>query len=149
MPVSIKKTYSKTIEINTAPGRLWKVLTRPSLMKQWVFDGPTDILTDWKVGGPIKILVPADSYKGYFENKGTVLRFEPERLLKYSHLRSLSNLPDHIENYAILTFTLIPQGEKTCLTLTLSNFATETIYQHLAFYWGVTLELIKKRAEAD
>ncbi|MNY11502.1 hypothetical protein D3C86_1445340 [compost metagenome] len=122
---------------------------RTQAEKRWISDSAIDILTDWKVGGPITMLVQADSYKDYFENKGTVLQFEPEHLLQYSHLSSLSRLPDQIENYTIITFRLIPGNGKTSLDLTLSNFPTEIIYQHLAFYWNVTLELIKKLIEDE
>ena len=149
METSGEKSFSKTIDINTSPAQLWEVLTKPSLMKRWVSDSETDILTDWKVGGPITMLVQADSYKDYFENKGTVLQFEPEHILQYSHLSSLSRLPDHIGNYTVITFMLIPDNEKTSLNLTLTNFPTETIYQHLTFYWGITLEIIKKSIEDE
>lgn len=33
--------------------------------------------------------------------------------------------------------------------LSLSNFPTESIYKHLAFYWDITLELLKKLIEVD
>lgn len=149
MQTSGEKSFSKTIDINTSSAQLWEVLTKPSLMKRWVSDSETDILTDWKIGGPITILVQADSYKDYFESKGTVLQFEPEHVLQYSHLSSLSRLPEHIRNYTVITFTLIPGNGKTSLNLTLTNFPTETIYQHLAFYWGITLEIIKKSIEGE
>lgn len=149
MQTSGEKTFSKTVDINTSPEKLWKVLSEPDLMKRWVSDSEVEILTDWKLGSPITMLVHANSYKDYFENKGTVLQFKPEHILQYSHLSALSRLPDLIENYTVITFTLIPGNDKTSLNLTLSNFPTETIYQHLAFYWNITLELIKKRIENE
>ena len=36
----------------------------------------------------------------------------------------------------------------TELTLTLSNFTTETIYKHLNFYWNTTLEVLKNFIES-
>ncbi len=65
---------------------------------------------------------------------GTVLTFEPERVLKYSHLSSLSRLQDEPENYTILEFRLSPMDNQTTLILTLSGFATEAIYKHLVYY---------------
>ena len=103
------------------------------------------IITDWKVGSPVVIRGHMNGKD--FENKGTVLQFEPGKTLRYSHLSSLSRLPDQAENYAIIEFRLRPMGDQTILTLTLSDFATESIYQHLAFYWNVTLEVLKKMIE--
>jgi hypothetical protein len=42
---------------------------------------------------------------------------------------------------------LQPIEKQTALALTLSNFPTESIYQHLAFYWTVTLEALKRMIE--
>jgi hypothetical protein len=33
------------------------------------------------------------------------------------------------------------------LTVSLRNFPDEVIYRHLAFYWNVAIELIKRSAE--
>ncbi|MDR6784359.1 uncharacterized protein YndB with AHSA1/START domain [Pedobacter africanus] len=149
MQISDEKTFTKTIHIDASRSKLWEVLTRPGLMRQWLSDSALDIKTSWKIGSPITMLVAAESYKDCFENKGTVLQFEPERLLQYSHLSSLSKLHDHIENYTVITFLLAALDGKTTLTLTLNNFPTETIYQHLAFYWNITLELLKKLIEGN
>jgi hypothetical protein len=83
----------------------------------------------------------------YVESNGTVLVFEQEKKLQYNHLSSLSRLPDELENYSIIEFILSPIENQTILTITLSNFPTEEIYRHLAFYWNVTLEILKKQIE--
>jgi hypothetical protein len=116
-------------------------------MKKWMSETEIDILTDWKVGNPFVIRGVLHRVK--FENKGTVLQFEPEKLLQYSHLSSLSKLPDTPENYSILEFRLASINDQTELAFTASNFPTETIYKHLAFYWNVTLELLKRMIEKD
>jgi hypothetical protein len=82
-----------------------------------------------------------------FENRGTVLQHEPERRLQYSHLSSISRLSDRPESYSIIGFQLQPLGERTILTLSLSNFPNESIYKHLSFYWNVTLEVLKRMIE--
>jgi hypothetical protein len=84
-----------------------------------------------------------------FENKGIVLAYEPYTVLSYSHLSSISRLPDVAENYAILRFSLSPEGEQTALTIHISSPPDEVIYKHLAFYWNVTLEKIKKQVEGE
>lgn len=135
----------KTVTINAAPSKVWAALTKPELMRQWMSETPIDIITDWKIGSPITIR--GDWYKAGFENKGVVIEFVPERIVKYSHLSSLSRLKDEPENYTVLEFSLTPEDGQTSLTLTLSNFPTEAIYKHFAFYWSVGLELLRKFVE--
>lgn len=140
------EAMNKTVIINAIPSTVWEFLTNPQLMKKWMFDTEIDIITDWKVGNPITIRVD-DWYKTHLENNGTILAFEPNKRLSYSHLSSLSKLPNNIENYSIIDFSLTTKKDQTALTITLSNFPTETIYKHLAFYWSVTIELLKNVIE--
>ena len=137
--------FNKTILINAPASRVWDALTNPELMKKWMSETKIDIITDWKVGNPIVIRGNLNGKN--FENNGTVLHFELEKILQYNHLSSLSRLPDKPENYSVLEFRLAPMEDQTTLTLTLSNFPTETIYKHLAFYWNVTLEILKRMIE--
>ena len=104
-----------------------------------------NVITEWKVGNPI--IIRGSLHRIKFENRGTVLQLEPEKILQYSHLSSLSRLPDKPENYSIIEFRLVPVKNQTTLTLTVNNFPTETIYKHLAFYWSVTLEILKWMSE--
>ena len=115
-------------------------------MKQWMGEPEMkiEILTDWKVGGSIII-------KGFhhtqFENKGTVLQFEPNLVLRYSHLSSLSRLPDNPENYSVIEFQLAPSEDQTLLTLVVNNLPIESIFKHFEFYWKVTIGIVKKFIE--
>jgi uncharacterized protein YndB with AHSA1/START domain len=138
----------KTVQINAPASAVWKTLTEPALMKQWMGDPETeiDIQTNWLVNGPIVI---SGFHHMKFENKGTVLEFEPGQALKYNFLSSLSRLPDLPENYTVIEFTLCPADKQTALTLVITNFPTETIYRHLDFYWRTTIELIKQLAEKN
>jgi len=136
----------KTIIIKASPSAVWHTLTNPDIMKQWMAEPEMalEIITDWKVGNPIII-------KGFhhikFENRGTVLQFEPDKALQYNYLSSLSRLPDKPENYSIIGFGLAPIENQTSLTLTINNFPTETIFKHIEFYWGTTIEIMKKLVE--
>jgi uncharacterized protein YndB with AHSA1/START domain len=134
------------IIINASPYTVWDTLTNAMLMKQWMGEPEMEleIITDWKIGSPIAI-------KGFhhikFENKGTVLQFEPNKFLKYNYLSSISRLPDQPENYTIIEFAITPLNNQTALTLTLSNFPTESIFKHIGFYWRTTIHLMKNFAE--
>jgi uncharacterized protein YndB with AHSA1/START domain len=139
------KIVTKTVNIDAPASKVWEALTNPELMKKWMFEAEIHIITDWKVGTPI--VIRGHMNGKYFENNGIVLQFEPEKILQYSHLSSLSRLPDKPENYSLLEFRLAPMENRTILTLTLSNFPTESIYKHLVFYWNVTLEILKRIIE--
>jgi uncharacterized protein YndB with AHSA1/START domain len=104
-----------------------------------------EIQYDWTIGGA---MIARGSMRGYtFENKGTVLAFEPDRLLRYTYLSSLSKLSDRPQHYSVIEFNLIEKGDKTTLTLTQHNFVTLTNYKHFDFYWNVTLQIIKRWSE--
>ena len=135
----------KTVSIAMPVARVWEALTVPALMQQWMAETEIEVLTDWEVGGPFAIRGPW--YKTHFENRGVVVVFEPMKRLSYTHLSSLSRLPDVPDSYTTFDFVLVPNGEGTDLTLTLSGFAAETIYRHLNFYWMVTLHVLKRYLE--
>jgi uncharacterized protein YndB with AHSA1/START domain len=137
--------FNKTVTINAPISKVWDTLTNPESMKKWMSETEIDIITTWKVGSPILIRGRLHGIK--FENKGTVLQFEPEKFLEYSHLSSISRLPDKPENYSLFEFRLAPLGRGTSLTLIVRNSATESIHKHLAFYWNVILGILKRMIE--
>jgi uncharacterized protein YndB with AHSA1/START domain len=70
-----------SISINAPAGKVWDALTNPEVIKQYMFG--TDVISDWKEGSPI-------AWKGEwqekkYEDKGTILKIERERVLQYSH----------------------------------------------------------------
>jgi uncharacterized protein YndB with AHSA1/START domain len=136
----------KTVLINAPATAVWETLTQPYLMKQWMGEADMNlhIQTSWIVNTPITI---SGFHHLPFVNKGTVLQFEPEVVLSYTHNSSLSRLPDEPGNYSIMTFQLNPAENQTALQLTITNFPTETIYRHLEFYWQTTIQLLKKFIE--
>lgn len=138
--------FSYTLRINSSPTDIWKALTHPEQMKQWMSEPEMhlEINTDWTVGKPIVI---SGFHHVRFENTGVVLLYEPFLSLSYSTLSSVSRLPDVPENYSVLTFQLIPIDNETDITITVRNFPTETIFKHLEFYWRTTLHLLKKFVE--
>jgi len=138
----------KTVVINSMAANVWKALTQPFLMKQWMGDEEMNlhIQTSWAVNTPITI---SGFHHLPFVNKGTILEFDEEKVLSYSHNSSLSRLADEPENYSVIRFNLSPANTQTALTLTITNFPTETIYKHLEFYWQSTIVLLKKFVESS
>ncbi len=113
-------SFNNNITINSDPAEVWEALTSSQQMAKWMADSEIEILTSWQVGSPI--IIRGDLHGIPFENTGLVLQFKPEKLLSYSHLSSLSTLPDEIESYSVIEFSLQPKGNQTILSLTLSNF---------------------------
>jgi uncharacterized protein YndB with AHSA1/START domain len=132
------QSFDRTISINATVSKVCHALTNSELMKQWMAEEGLEIETDWKIGSAI--IIKGNKHWVYFENKGVILQFEPERIFHYSHLSSLSKLPDLQENYTVIEFRLNELENETALTITLRNFPTESIYKHLAFYWSVTIK---------
>lgn len=145
MTPAIPDSFSKSITIHTTTSKLWDALTRPELMKQWMPDDSIEIVTDWTINS--SVIIRGNLHGHLFVNTGMVLHFEPLHRLLYTHLSSLSELPDIPESYTAWDFTLEGRGGETTLTVTCSNFPTESIYKHLLFYWNGTLGLIKKLLE--
>ncbi len=105
-----------------------------------------EIFTDWKVGG--QIIVNGNHNNVDFENKGTVLQFEPNSILRGCHLSSVSRLPDKGENYTVIEFRLArTEEDSTSLIIMTSNFPSESIFKHWEFYWRVTIEVVKRFIE--
>ena len=142
------KKVEKMVSIDTPPSKVWEYLTEPNLMKTWMGEPEMNIqvTTDWTVGNSILI-------KGFhhvnFENEGTVLQFDFQHIIQYSHLSSISRLPNIKENYSIITFTIASKERKTLLKIQVENFPTESIYKHLDFYWQGTANILKDLIEQE
>jgi uncharacterized protein YndB with AHSA1/START domain len=138
-----------SVTIDALPSEVWRALTDPDLMKQWMAEAEMGlgIITEWKVGSPI--IVKGRHNNVDFENKGTVLEFEPNSILRYSHLSSVSRLPDKAENYTVIEFRLARAEENsTLLKVRTSNFPSESIFKHWEFHWRVTIEVVKRFIES-
>jgi uncharacterized protein YndB with AHSA1/START domain len=133
----------QSIIIHAPPARVWKALTDPGIIKEYLFG--TQVSTDWKAGNPIR-------YRGVWEGKsyedrGVVLRVVPGRLLETTYWSSLAGLPDVPENYKTVTYELTPERGGTRLTLTQDNNATDEEKAHSEGNWKMVLEGLKKIVE--
>ena len=138
-----KYPATATSTINAPVSKVWDALTKPELIKQYLFG--TEVDTDWQVGSPI-------TYRGVwegkpYEDKGTILRFEPEHTLQYSHFSPLAGEQESPENYHTVTITLAQEGDATLVSLTQDNNANEEAREHSEKNWNVMLEGLKKILE--
>ncbi|GAA3319769.1 SRPBCC domain-containing protein [Arthrobacter ramosus] len=134
---------SSTITIHASADRVWSVITDPQAIKEFMFG--TDVLTDWTVGGPIAW---RGTWQGKeYEDKGTVLEFEPGKRLVNTHFSPLSGQDDAPENYHTLTWTLEPEDGMTKLTLAQDNNASPDEAAHSKGMWDSLVESVKNIAE--
>jgi len=134
-----------TIKIQASPSRVWNALVDPQAIRQYMFG--TKVVTDWQEGHPIR-------WKGEwqgkdYEDKGTILQFEPEIRLQYSHFSPLSGATDVPESYHIVTIDLLPEGEETRVTLAQDNNSTEEEREHSKENWNMMLADLKKFVEQE
>lgn len=133
-----------TIIINASSSKVWDALTKPDLIRQYLFG--TEVKTNWKVGSPI-------TYSGIWEgkpymDKGKVLQVDPGKLLVSTFWSSLSDLPDVPENYKTVRYELSAEGDGTRLTITQDNNDTQEDANHSEQNWKFVLEGIKKLLES-
>jgi len=140
-----KATLTKQALINAPTPKVWSTLANPEQIKLWMLDTEVEIISDWKVGR--SIVFRGDLHGLAFENKGVILQYMPDQILEYTFWSTLSELPDAAENYSVIRFVLTELGNQTLVTLTLSNLINYIILKHHEFYWGVTLNEIKKLIE--
>ncbi len=141
--MSTDKVLAKTISINATTSKVWEALTNSDIIKLWLFG--TNVISDWKVGS--QLLFTGNWQGTDYADKGTILKFDIEKVFQYNYWSGFSGLADSPENYSVITFELTSDGNATMLTLTQSNFPTEAMYEHTAKNWDATLELMKKIIE--
>ncbi len=134
-----------SVTIDAPLSKVWDALTKPEIIKQYFFG--TDTHTDWKVGRPITFTGEWQGKK--YEDKGTVLEFEPERMLKYTYWSSMSQLEDKPENYVPITYEVKKEGDKTLLTVIQENIPDEKMRAHSEQNWKMVLENLKKLLESE
>ena len=132
-----------TTTIAADPDAVWAALVDPAAVKQYMFG--TTVSSDWREGSPIAW---SGEWQGRaYEDKGTIQRIEPRRLLRYTHFSPLSGVPDEPENYHTVTITLSPEGAGTNVTLTQDGSTTEEARQHSEENWRTMLDSLKGYVE--
>lgn len=142
---SVGKQYvAKASTIINAPiAKVWDALVNPDIIRQYMFG--TDVVSDWKSGTPI---IWKGEWKGKkYEDRGTILRLEPEHVISYSHFSPLSGLPDAPENYHTVTVELSRTGNGTVVSLSQDKSPTEDARKHSEENWGMMLASLKKLLE--
>lgn len=125
--------------------QVWKALTDPGLIKEYFLG--TNVETTWRVGDPITY---SGEYNGKaYEDKGTILAFEPLQLLKTTHYSPSSGLPDSPGNYHTVEYQLADADEGTSVTISQGNNKSEEEVEHSAATWRVVLQNLKEFLESQ
>jgi len=132
-----------TITIDTPASKVWEALINPELIKQYLFGA--DVISDWKEGSPI---IYKGTYQGKaYEDKGAVLKADPEKLLIMTHWSPLSGTADSPENYHKVSYELVAENGSTQLTITQDNNSSTEEQTQNAGFWQTVLEGIKRLLE--
>ena len=134
-----------SISVDATPTQVWKVLTTTKLIKEYLMG--TDVSTDWKEGSTI-------NYNGEYEgkkyhDKGVIKKMKPERILQTTYWSSMGGKEDKPENYNLVTYKLTAKDDKTVITLTQDNNASEKEKEHSTENWKSVLKKLKEVVESE
>src|ERR1700722_1174748 len=91
---------SESVEITASPEKVWKVLTTPDIIKEYLFG--TETITDWKVGSEV---IFQGEYQGHkYKDKGVIKENVLHKRISYSYWSSFSGTEDKPENYSIVSY---------------------------------------------
>ena len=118
---------SSSIEINASKEKVWKGLTDPDIIKDYLYG--TNTVTDWKVGS--EILFQGEWEGKQYRDKGVILQIIPNELISYSYWSGFSGTEDKPENYSTVTYKLETiSDDRTKFTWVQKGFASEQNYEH-------------------
>ena len=131
------------IKVHAPISTVWDALTNPAIIKKYLFG--TNTYTDWKVGSPIKF---KGEWEGKsYEDKGTILAVEKNKLIRYSYWSSMSGIEDKPENYLIVTFKISGKDDDVELTVIQENIPDEKMKEHSLENWKMVISGLKKVVE--
>lgn len=133
-----------SIKVAVPRDEVWTALTDPALIRQYFLG--TNVQTTWKPGDPITY---SGEYNGKaYEDKGTILEFEPKVLLKTTHYSPTTGLPDEPGNYHTVEYCLADDGDQTTVTIVQGNNKSAEEVEQSAATWRLVLQNLKDFLES-
>ena len=130
-------------EVEAPATRVWRALTDPDEIEQYMFGSRVE--TDWEPGSQI---VWRGTYEGKaYEDKGEVVKVEPEHRLEVTHFSSLSGQEDVPANYHTVVYELEERDGTTRVALSQDNNSSEEAAEHSKANWEKMLAGLKEIAE--
>jgi uncharacterized protein YndB with AHSA1/START domain len=131
------------VEIHAPIEEVWAAITTPERIKEWFFG--VDTRSDWTEGSE---LVHTGEWQGRpYEDRGTILRIDPPRLLVHTHWSAMSGRPDRPEHYEEVTWTLSAEDGSTRLTVAETNLPSEQARDMSEQSWRTALDTLKELLE--
>lgn len=138
-------TASATATLDAPRRNVWQALVDPAAIKQYMFGA--DVVSDWHEGSPI---VWKGEWKGKpYEDKGVILRVQPNEKLEYTHYSPLTGKPDVPESYHTVTVTLTGEGAQTRVSIAQDNNADDEARRHSEQNWATMLGGLRKYVEGN
>lgn len=135
--------FAITQQVKAPIAEVWDALINPAKIKQYLFG--TDTHCDWKVGSSLRF---TGEWEGKpYEDKGTILAIEKEKVLSYNYWSNFSGMPDVPENYQIITFRVKEVSGKTEIQLTQQNIRSDEAKAHSQENWKMVLNSLKQLVE--
>ena len=136
-------TLTSSIIINAPVDKVWFALTDKETIKQYFWG--TETITDWNEGSPIRF---TGTWEGTtYEDKGFILKIEKEKIFKHSYWSSFWGTDYNPNDFSVITYELIKNGNQTTLTVTQEGFKDEQSRDHSIGNWQGVLENIKNLLE--
>ena len=130
--------------LKASPQRVWKALTDPREIKEYLFG--TNTATDWKPGSAITY---SGEYEGkLYEDKGIIVDVRENELLHTTYFSSMSGLEDKAENYANVIYKITPSDEGVILVIVQDNCKDEESRDHSENNWQGVLQSFKRLVES-
>ncbi|VXB18633.1 Activator of Hsp90 ATPase 1 family protein [Arthrobacter sp. 9V] len=139
----IQDAVASTV-VAATPEEVWVALTDPALIRKYFLG--TNVTTTWRVGDPI-------TYEGEYNGKpyqdsGTILAFDPPKLLKTTHYSPASGLPDAPENHHTVEYRVTEESGGTTVTISQGNNSSQEEVDQSTATWQVVLQNLKEFLES-
>lgn len=141
--LDLKLEVSHCVLINAEKEKVWKVLTDPELIKEYLYG--TETITDWRPGSEI---IFQGEYEGHkYRDHGRIVTYLKNEEISYSYWSGFSGLEDKSENYSMVIYKLKAVQNKTEFTWIQKGFADSEKQKHSGEGLPALLEQIKLIAE--
>jgi uncharacterized protein YndB with AHSA1/START domain len=145
MTMLFRMSYSNnaSVVVNASREKIWEALTKPELVKRYFFG--TNLVTDWTVGSAL--FFRGDWNGKAYEDKGTVLSFDPPKSLSFDYWSAFSGHEDRPDLRQIVRYDLEETDGGIRVSVDQSNVDTQEHADHGAKNWQGVLEALKKLVE--
>lgn len=140
--IKSSRLVERTVTVAAPPEDVWRAIVDPDLSAQWM---GMRLVCDWQLGSPI--LLTETPLGPDYQEQGTLLGFEPGRVLRYDHWSPLWRVLDVPGNRAVVSFELEADGGVTLLSFRHELPIVQAIAEHSDMFWRIGLAQLKELLE--